>query len=280
MQKSDKIKTFILIILIIVFCIGSLIYTLHPELSYFRNSIYGTIIENIFIVGLLVYLSFSKRIDLPILGKITVLSFGILYILSIIIDLGKIEALFFFLYSVFNIGVSIYLYRKYEKEYKSIWIIGAFSYLMTAIFAMRVKYINGEFSPTFLIPAIVVGVLVFMPCLIYGLVQYTLNKDLEKVICIPLLGIFGGFALTWLTISSMNVYLDTSTPTYVEFVIIDKDIDTGARQITTYEFEVKNEDTEFTIGVSEKTYYEYEINDIITLSIYKGAFNEAYYIHG
>ena len=119
-----------------------------------------------------------------------------------------------------------------------------------------------------------------MPCLIYGLVQYTLNKDLEKLICIPLLGIFGGFALTWLTISSMNVYLDTSTPTYVEFVIIDKDIDTGARQITTYEFEVKNEDTEFTIGVSEKTYYEYEINDIITLSIYKGAFNEAYYMHG
>ena len=61
MQKSDKIKTFILIILIIVFCIGSLIYTLHPELSYFRNSIYGTIIENIFIVGLLVYFIFFKK---------------------------------------------------------------------------------------------------------------------------------------------------------------------------------------------------------------------------
>lgn len=41
MKKSDKIKTITLIILIIGFCIGSLIYTLHPELSDFRNSIYG-----------------------------------------------------------------------------------------------------------------------------------------------------------------------------------------------------------------------------------------------
>ena len=30
----------------------------------------------------------------------------------------------------------------------------------------------------------------------------------------------------------MNVYLDRSKPTYEEYVIIDKDIRTGARQIT------------------------------------------------
>ena len=53
----------------------------------------------------------------------------------------------------------------------------------------------------------------------------------------------------------------------------------GSRQITTYELEVKKDDTTFTIGVPETTYYNYEINDTITLSIYTGAFNEPYYIH-
>ena len=52
----------------------------------------------------------------------------------------------------------------------------------------------------------------------------------------------------------MNVYLDTSAPTYEEYVITDKDIKAGSRQVTTYEFEVKKDDTIFTIGVSEKTY--------------------------
>ena len=77
----------------------------------------------------------------------------------------------------------------------------------------------------------------------------------------------------------MNVCLDTSKPAYEEFVIIDKNVRTGARQITTYEIEVQKGDTIFTIGISEDAYYDYEISDTITLSIYSGAFNEPYCIH-
>ena len=77
----------------------------------------------------------------------------------------------------------------------------------------------------------------------------------------------------------MNVYLDTSTPTYEEYVIVDKDIKAGSRQVTTYEFDVKKDGTTFTIGVSETAYYSHEVNDTIKLSIYNGAFNEPYYIH-
>ena len=77
----------------------------------------------------------------------------------------------------------------------------------------------------------------------------------------------------------MNVYLDTSLPTYEEYIIVDKDIDAGARQVTNYKLEVKKGDTTFTIGVPETTYYRYEINDTIRLSLYEGAFNDPYYIH-
>ena len=65
----------------------------------------------------------------------------------------------------------------------------------------------------------------------------------------------------------------------IENVIIDKNIRTGARQITTYELEVKKGETIFHIGVSEEEYYDYEITDAINLSRYSGAFNEPYYIY-
>ena len=77
----------------------------------------------------------------------------------------------------------------------------------------------------------------------------------------------------------MNVYLDTSEPIHEEYIIIDKDVRTGARQITTYELEVQKDDITFTIAVSEVVYYDYEINDMIVLSRYSGAFNEPYIIH-
>ena len=134
-------------------------------------------------------------------------------------------------------------------------------------------------NPTFLITSIVVSVVAFIPCLIYGIKQFKLYEDKEKLICVPLLGLLGGFALAFLTMGSMNVYLDSSLPAYEEYAIVDKDIDSGARQITTYEFKVERGDSVFYIGVSEQTYYDYEINDKIVLSIYGGAFNEPYYIH-
>lgn len=279
MIKNSTTKTVIGIVCLVVVGIGMMVYTLLPALSDFRNSIYGLIISCVVVAGIILYLIFSKRINQPILGKITTASYGVLYILFCIIDLGKIEALFFLIYSVVNIAITIYIYKKTRKEYKSIWILGALAYLSTTLVVLRVKSITGEFNLTFLIPSIIIAVIVFIPCLIFGIKSHKSRRSIEKLICIPFLGLLGGFAIPWLTISSMNVYLDFSEPTYVEYVIIDKDVRTGSRQVTTYELEVKNESESFTIGVSEEAFYDYEIDDTIVLSIYKGAFNQPYYIH-
>ena len=216
---------------------------------------------------------------MPWIGKITVWAFGLLYILFQFINLGRIEAVFFFIYSIVNIIVSIYVYKKKGIAYKSIWGFGVFAYLTTIVFDLKVGYINGEMNSTFLLPSVIVSIIAFVPCLIYGLIMFTVNKDIEKLICAPLLGILGGFILTYLTVSSMNVYLDSSEPVYQEYIIVNKDIDAGARRITTYEFEVQKDDVTFTIGVSEAIYYDYEVNDSIVLAIYSGAFNEPYLIH-
>lgn len=279
MTKKEIFKMIAIISAIVVICLGLTVYSLLPELSDFRNSIYGTMVVFFVLTGIILYVTLSKRINMPTLGQVTVWTYLGLHILLVVIDLGKIEALFLLLYAIFNIAVTIYIYRKTGKEYKSIWAFGTLSYLSSVVFAIRVQLINDDWWLTIVIPSIIVAVVVLIPCLIYGIKQFKLYRDWKKLISVPLLGVMVGFLITFLTISSMNVYLDTSNPTYEEFVIIDKDIRAGARQLTTYELEVQKGEKNFYIGVSEEEYYDYEITDAINLSRYSGAFNEPYYIY-
>ena len=280
-KMTGKEMAFLVINSLVILLVGFSLYMymLDPKLSDFRNSIYGLIVEFLILAGIILCVTLSRKISMPLLGKITVWVYELLLLLSGIFDFGRIEMLFFFIYAIFNVCIAIYLYKKHGIEYKSVWLFGVFSYLSTAFIVLRVKYLHNEFTSTFIWVAIIVSIIVFIPCLIYAIKYYMPYREWVNLIGVPLAALLVSFAVVWLTVSSMNVYLDTSTPTYEEYIIIDKDIRAGSRQATTYELEVKKDDTTFTIGVSETTYYSHEINDTITLSMYSGAFNEPYYIH-
>ena len=277
--KKENIYFVINCLVILIIGFGTFIYSIHPDLTDFRNSIYGSIVYFLILSGIILSVTLSRKISMPLLGKITVWVYGLLFILSSIFDFGRIEMLFFFIYTIGNVCVAIYLYKKHGIAYKSIWLFGAFSYLSTAFIVLRVKYLHDEFTSPFMWVSIIVSIIIFVPCLIYGIKYFKSYRDWEKLIGVPLAALLLGFVSTWLTVSSMNVYLDMSTPTYEKYIIIDKDIKAGSRKITTYEFEVKKDYIYFTIGVSETSYYSYEVNDTIRLSVYNGAFNEPYYIH-
>ena len=277
--KNENIYFVINCLVILIVGFGTFIYSIHPDLTDFRNSIYGLLVKFLVLAGIILYVTLSRKISMPLLGKITVWVYGLLFILSSIFDFGRIEMLFFFIYAIGNVCVAIYLYKKHGIAYKSILLFGVFSYLSTAFIVLRVKYLHNEFTSPFMWVAIIVSIIVFIPCLIYVIRYYKRYGVWETHIALPFSALLISFVFVWLTVSSMNVYLDTSAPTYEEYIIIDKDVKAGSRQATTYELEVKKDDTTFTIGVSEKTYYDYEINDTIQLSIYSGAFNEPYYIH-
>ena len=279
MTKKEIIYFVINNLVILIAGVGLFIYFLLPELSGFRNSIYGLIVEFLLLAGIILGVTLSRKISMPLLGKITVWVYGLLFLLSGIFDFGRIEMLFFFIYAIVNVCVAIYLYKKHGIAYKSILLFGVFSYLTTSFVVLRVKYLHNEFTSPFMWVAIIVSIIVFIPCLIYVIRYYKRYGVWEKHIALPFSALLISFVFVWLTVSSMNVYLDTSAPTYEEYIIMDKDIRAGSRQATTYELEVKKDDTTFTIGVSETTYYSHEINDTIKLSIYSGAFNEPYYIH-
>ena len=279
MKKRENLRLLLTLLAIVVVGFGLMVYALLPALSDFRNSIYGMIVIWVATAGIMLYLTLSKSINMPVLGKFTVWGYLVLQIALSFINWGKIEAVFFLLYSIINIAVTIYLYKTTGKAYRSIWVFGMLSYLTTATFAQRAHLIEDDSWMFSTIPSIIIGVIALAICLVYCIKKYKPVGDKEKLISIPIIGLIAGFLFSFLTISSMNVYLDTSIPTYEEFVIIDKDISTGAKRNTTYKLTLENENTTFTINVSEKAYYDYEIDDTITLSIYNGAFNEPYYIY-
>ena len=113
--------------------------------------------------------------------------------------------------------------------------------------------------------AIIVSIIVFIPCLIYAIKYYMPYREWENLIGVPLAALLVSFVVVWLTVSSMNVYLDTSDPTYEEYVIIDKDIRAGSRQATTYELEVKK-DHVFTINPSD-TYLVKQISPGLSICL-------------
>ena len=267
--------TFIIALLAICFCI--LFYTMSPKTFEFRDSIYGSILEYALAFCLSVYLSFTPRINMFKAGKALVVGLPTLFLLLDLLNIGKISFLILFLYSVLNVSVSIYNYLKTEKEYKSVWLFGAFAFIVSIAPCLRVKTIDTSFP--FWKPALVVCLIAFAVTLTVFIRRYLRIRDPENLIAAPLLALLAGFALTFLTLSSGNVVLDRSEPTYETFEIVDKHISAGARQVTTFNVLVENDSVDFSITISERHYREYEIGDEITLSIYSGAFGVRYYIH-
>ena len=180
--KNETIYFVINCLVILIVGLGAFVYFLLPELSNFRNSIYGLIVEFLLLAGIILGVTLSRKISMPLLGKFTVWGYGLLFIVLSIFNFGKIEMFFFFIYTIVNVCVSIILYQKEGIAYKSIWLFGVLSYFITIVVVLRVKYLHGEFNSFFLWSSIIVSLIIFVPCLIYGIQYFKLYRDWEKLI--------------------------------------------------------------------------------------------------
>ena len=113
MTKKEIVYLVINSLVILTIGLGLLVFFLLPELSDFRNSIYGLIVYFLVLAGIILYVTLSRKISMPLLGKITVWVYGLLFLLSGIFDFGRIEMLFFFIYAIVNVCIAIYLYKKH-----------------------------------------------------------------------------------------------------------------------------------------------------------------------
>lgn len=241
------------------------------------NPVISEVLPLVVLLLAVLFVTLSKKIGMPAVGKITDWGFIAVLILMWVLDLGKIELLFLFIYSIINILVAVCLYKATGKGYSSIWLFGVLAYLIT-VFASRVTMVNGDMNPTFLICSIVGAVIALIPCLFFAKKDYQANKKTSGFITWFLLGILCGFFLTGTTVTSMNVYLDSSAPIYEQCVIIEKDVDSSTNSMS-YKFKVQKGEESFTIEVDRETYHDCQINDGIVIARYEGAFNQPYYVY-
>ena len=127
-KKIDKKWKYIYIVInclvILIIGFGAFIYSIHPDLHDFRNSVYGLMVYFLILAGIILGVTLSRTINMPLLGKITVWAYGLLFILLSVFDFGRIELLFFFIYAVINFGVAIFLYKKYWRKHILYHLIG------------------------------------------------------------------------------------------------------------------------------------------------------------
>ncbi len=280
MEDKGKLKIAVIIAISIIFFGGLLLYFTLPGLRFFCNTIYGDLIIGLVVLIVLIWIAFFTKNNLSIFEKIIMVLFIVPHIMKLIFDNLRITCLMNFIYALINIIVSLVAgFMNDKKKISFVGIFGILAFCASCTIYHYAEYLGNKFPSVFIIPSIVVAIIAFILCLIYGIKSFRNNRSLLKMIGIPLFGLLGGFCITFLTLGSMNVYLDFSKPQYAEFIIIEKDKQTGDTFLANeYNFVVKKDEEQFDIRVDEIAYYEYEIGDEIILAQYQGAFRRSYYI--
>lgn len=103
------------------------------------------------------------------------------------------------------------------------------------------------------------------------------TKDESRWIYI-ILFIMGPFFLCFLCTSFFNYTLDGSEPITYTTEIIELDVHTGSRSVTTYNVTFLYEGEEHTVGVSSTMYFTLQVGDDFSISVYQGFFGFEYMI--
>lgn len=272
-QKNKNSITYYLVLLahFILFIVLTILGRYIP----FFAGIGGTIIMILIIWSLEFFSIFLNKNPTNIFGIITVIVFCLLVAVFSLLGIRRLTAIAFWIYSVIGAIVNAIVYFKKKEGSTVVVITLMFAFIISVLPVLNIKTIN---SFPFWIPSLIVCLVLFIPVLLYSMITYDKKRNLEHLICIPLLALIGGFGITWMSLNTMNYCLDFSTPKEEVFVIVDKKVTSGARTITSYDVIVKNSNTSFRISIDEYSYRSFEIGDDIILSKYSGAFNEAYYI--
>ena len=290
-KKSKSIDSRLNMFLLLIGIIGGVFlisfYNLSPLLVDFRNSILGLLLEKAVIVAVICFVCFNKKNKIPKICKVILFMYPILTLALSLLGLGRISYLIMLIYAFICFGTFAYYKLKKKKEFVSVMVVGLLSFITSVFPTMMTEFVDNEFP--FWIPALIIFIIVIVLSILLSIKYYKDNeykmdiyrkkKTRSDLIAWNVVAAMMGFVIPWMLICSLNFILDTSSPTYIEFEIVDKDIDSGSRRVTTYNLELENEGNNIRIAVSEVDYYNYEIGDEILISIYEGAFNERYYFH-
>ena len=104
------------------------------------------------------------------------------------------------------------------------------------------------------------------------------KKDIGELISSSLLVIICCFLLSYTTIATVNYAFDDSS-TEISVHVLDKRVQSGARQVMFYYLQIEIEETEMQLTVAADVFLSTEVGDYIEIKLYNGALGYSYYIY-
>ncbi len=253
----------------------------------FFNSLFFDILSLVLIVSMLVVRSiqiFPRQKTLY--GKIFTLVYFNMFALAFALRpfvANRIWAIILFLSFIVAIALLVIMAFKYIKVPNNYFLTTfetAIAILpLLFLLSIRQDYVGAQ---TMWIPVVVGGVILSI-CALLIFLRYFKNfehfkKSKGELIAACVLTVLLCFAFAFVAINTINYAFDT-TPTTLTVQVLDKDIQSGARQPTSFYVMVQIDQTETKIEVPVVVYYDTEIGDYIDIQLYKGALGYSYYIY-
>ena len=153
-----------------------------------------------------------------------------------------------------------------------VWL-GLSSFFVLGIYGFMYSFENDSFLPFWAV-SLLVGI---AGGIFITVIMVKKMKKFGTVLIGLLIAVFITF-LASIYISHLNYVLDTTEPTTVEAVILDKDVTRRRKSPDEYSFEIEIDGREFDVKVTYAEYEKYEVGDIYSFKKYNGAFGEPFYI--
>jgi hypothetical protein len=148
--------------------------------------------------------------------------------------------------------------------------------VLTVFFARYFTFTETGFA--FLAPAIVIAILIAGAIFVIFINDSDKKRTKGTKIGIFLIVCFVSVFVVWANIANLNYVLDFSEPEAYRVNIEDKDHTRRRKGIDWYTFTVTVNGKPVDIEVSASEYNAYEIGDMYTVNLYKGAFGEPFFI--
>ncbi len=296
MKNKENIKTknkrdigytiFYIIIFLIVSVIGLF------GTSFFAYEFFNSLFFDILFLALVVLMFFVRSIQTFLrqttcYGKIFTLTYFNLFALVFVVRpfvsnrLWVIVLLLSFIVAIILLIILAFKYIKTPYRYfitKYEPIVAMLPLLLLVLLASRQSYIGsqGMWLPVVIGGTILAIFTLFIFLKYFKNIDYFLESKSELIMSCILL-ILLCFSISFVTITTINYAFD-DVPTPVSVQVVDKNIQSGARQVTSFYLKVKIEEKEKEIEVPVDVYHSTEIGDYIEIKLYNGALGYSYYI--
>lgn len=262
--------------IIIVGAILLMFYEYYPPLKKVRDSFISIFIFKLAITAAVIFFTFRNKKELSKTGKILSLFFSAVPWITVITLSNRIYLIYI---TVLFFAIFGYVVMKYLKELKVCKMLN-FEATLLAIFMLTdsraYSFIDKPRGLHFWVIPLIIGI-------IAGIISFFLVKaDLldytkSNLVLMPIVVCFMFFANTWTTAMNMNYALDFSEPAEHTAVIVDKDSDTSGKSIN-FSFILELDGKTIELDVSHSDYENYEIGNEVIIKLYRGAFNDAFYV--